>query len=89
MKHVKKLRKKLYTLKETEGIEFVHGSGKHKSLLQKGRAENMEYDAVKDSYRCRDGRELIVIKTTKSTTKSGYERETTVYGCQDCGGCRM
>lgn len=35
MKHVKKLRKKLYALKEEEGIEFVHGAGKRKSLLQK------------------------------------------------------
>ena len=35
LRHVKKLRKKLYALKESEGIEFVHGSGKKKSLLQK------------------------------------------------------
>ena len=35
MKHVKKLRKKLYALKETEGIEFVHGTGRKKSALQK------------------------------------------------------
>jgi len=35
MKHVKKLRKQLYALKETEGTKFVHGTGKRKSLLQK------------------------------------------------------
>ena len=35
MKHVKKLRKKLYALKRSEGIEFVHGSGKRKSPLQR------------------------------------------------------
>lgn len=35
LRHVKKLRKKLYALKGSEGIEFVHGSGKKKSLLQK------------------------------------------------------
>ena len=35
MKHVKKLRKKLYALKEQEGIVFVHGTGKRKSPLQK------------------------------------------------------
>ena len=35
MKHVRKLRKKLYALKEAEGVEFVHGPGKRKSLLQK------------------------------------------------------
>lgn len=35
MKHVKKLRKKLYAMKASEGIEFVHGSGKRKSEWQK------------------------------------------------------
>ena len=35
VKHLKKLRKKLYRLKEEEGIEFVHGTGKRKSPLQK------------------------------------------------------
>lgn len=35
MKHVKKLRKKLYALKETENLVFVHGIGKRKSPLQK------------------------------------------------------
>ena len=33
MKHVKKLRKKLYELKSLEGIEFVHGCGKRKTTL--------------------------------------------------------
>lgn len=35
MKHVKKLRKKLYALKHAEHIEFVSGTGKRKSPLQK------------------------------------------------------
>lgn len=35
MKHVKKLRKKLYALKESENIVFVHGIGKRKTTLQK------------------------------------------------------
>ncbi len=35
MKHVKKLRKKLYALKESENLVFVHGIGKRKSPLQK------------------------------------------------------
>ena len=33
--HVKKLRKKLYALKQSENIVFVHGIGKRKSPLQK------------------------------------------------------
>ena len=35
MKHVKKLRKKLYTLKKSENVVFVHGIGKRKTPLQK------------------------------------------------------
>lgn len=35
LKHLKKLRKKLYALKEEENIVFVYGSGKRKCQLQK------------------------------------------------------
>ena len=43
MKHVKKLRKKLYAIKKSEGIEFVHGCGKRKSPLQKSIEKLEEY----------------------------------------------
>ena len=35
MRHVKKLKKKLYELKKLENIEFVYGCGKRKTALQK------------------------------------------------------
>ena len=35
LKHLKKLRKRLYAIKEDEGIEFVYGSGKRKTQLQR------------------------------------------------------
>lgn len=35
MKHVKKLRKKLYALKHSEEIESVHGCGKRKTPIQR------------------------------------------------------
>jgi transposase len=35
IKHVKRLRKKLYALKERENVVFVHGIGKSKTPLQK------------------------------------------------------
>ena len=35
LKDLKKLRKKLYALKITEGIKFVHGCGKRKTALQR------------------------------------------------------
>ena len=43
MKHVKKLRKKLYAIKKSEGIEFVHGCGKRKNPLQKSIEKLEEY----------------------------------------------
>ena len=49
MKHVKKLRKKLYALKKAEGIVFVHGPSRRKTLLQKS-IETLEQhlDKVKE-----------------------------------------
>ena len=35
MRHVKKLRRKLYALKQSENVVFVHGTGKRKTTLQK------------------------------------------------------
>ena len=35
VRHLKKIRKKLYARKASEGIEFVHGTGKRKTPLQR------------------------------------------------------
>lgn len=43
VKHMKKLRKKLYALKKQEKIVFVHGCGKRKSQLQKSIEELEEH----------------------------------------------
>lgn len=43
MKHVKKLRKKLYALKYEEKIEFVHGRGNRKTQLQRSVEQLEEY----------------------------------------------
>ncbi len=49
MKHVKRLRKKLYTLKQEENIEFVNGSGKRKTPLQRSIEKLEEYlDKLKE-----------------------------------------
>ena len=50
MKHVKKLRKKLYALKESENLVFVHGIGKRKSPLQKSIEVMEEYLAKLKEY---------------------------------------
>ena len=43
MKHVKKLKKKLYELKKIYDIKFVHGCGKRKTTLQKSIEKLEEY----------------------------------------------
>ena len=49
MKHVKKLRKKLYAIKQEEQIKFVHGIGKRKTSLQRSIEKLEEYlDKLKE-----------------------------------------
>ena len=43
IKHVKKLRKKLYAFKQSENVVFVHGIGKRKTPLQKSIEALEEY----------------------------------------------
>jgi len=43
IKHVKKLRKKLYALKHKENIQFVHGPGKRKNPIQRSIEKLEEY----------------------------------------------
>ena len=52
-----------------------------------GRVENMEYDEATDTYTCHNGKKLHKESIKKEKTRTGYERETTVYTCQECGGC--
>lgn len=66
IKHLKKLCKKLYALKDEENLTFVHGIGKRKSQLQES-IESLEtyLNKLKD-----------YIKHSKS--KIGYKREKTI-----------
>ena len=51
------------------------------------RRENMEYHADRDSYICRNGRELTVTNERRSKTASGYVSVKTYYKSSDCTGC--
>ena len=52
-----------------------------------GRHENMTYDADRDVYTCKNGKELNVVGTKTSKSASGYRSTATVYRCDDCKGC--
>lgn len=64
MKHIKKLRKKLYSLKKDEGIEFIHGKGKRKTALRRSIETLKDYqrklkEYTKKVYLC--GRECKIV----------------------------
>lgn len=56
-------------------------------IYGRGRVENMEYDEAADTYTCHNGKILHKVRIQKEKTRTGYERETTIYTCQECSGC--
>ena len=51
------------------------------------RRENMEYDANRDCYICKNEKELTVTNERRSKSASGYVSIKTYYKCSDCTGC--
>ena len=75
-----------------EQLSYIKPANYEKSKSRKyrkdiGRAENMEYDRESDTYTCHTGKILKAVRIKTDRTKTGYERETTIYSCQDCSGC--
>ena len=52
-----------------------------------GKFENMTYDPSRDTYICKNGKELKSTGVRKRKSGSGYVSESTVYTCSDCKGC--
>ncbi|MBT9774931.1 IS1182 family transposase [Clostridium sp. MCC353] len=63
----------------------ISKSGKYQKDI--GRMENMKYEEVQDTYTCRNGKKLQLSHVKKERTKTGYEREISVYNSQECEGC--
>ena len=51
------------------------------------RRENMDYDSESDSYTCRNGKQLPAVCKRTQKTATGYQREVTIYECNNCGAC--
>ena len=71
---------------------FIKPADYEKSKTRKykndiGRAGNMVYNETEDTYTCHAGKVLRVSGAQIKKSKSGYEKETTVYSCADCSGC--
>lgn len=51
------------------------------------RKENFSYDPSSDTYRCPEGRALVLKRIQPTTTAQGYQITTRMYQCEDCRGC--
>lgn len=79
-------------LEENGQVAFIKPANFEISKARKykqdiSRVENMDYDSKNDCYICREGRILAQKYTKTSKSKSGYVRQISVYGCEDCGHC--
>ena len=79
-------------IEKNEQLAFIKPANYEISKTRKyqndiGRIENMEYDTEADCYTCKNGKRLTVTGVKKEKTKIGYQREKTLYSCEDCSGC--
>jgi len=79
-------------LEESKQTAYIKPSNYEKSKTKKYHKdfrlpENMDYDAGKDEYTCRNGKRLRAVGITKRKSKSGYCSKLTVYECEDCSQC--
>ena len=51
------------------------------------RRENMDYHPDTDTYTCSQQRCLHATGEKRERTASGYQRQVTIYECEDCSGC--
>src|SRR3712207_1020647 len=51
------------------------------------RISNMDYTVLGDYYTCKNNKKLIVNKTIKRKSKTGYTSEKTIYTCENCSNC--
>ena len=62
-------------------------SKKRKYHTDIGRKENMGYDELEDYYICKNQKKLVLARTKKEKSKTGYVSEKSIYICEDCSGC--
>lgn len=70
-----------------DGTKTEACADKYTFVWKKSVSRNMEYREEGDEYLCKNGKRLTVSGVRKQKSRSGYERETTVYSCGECGGC--
>lgn len=53
------------------------------------KAENMQYNELKDEFICADNRVLVYTHQESYKTENGYKRDKRVYKSKDCTGCKL
>lgn len=81
-------------LKDNKQKAFIKPVNYEQSKTKKyknqiGKRENMIYDEESDSYTCASGKKLYPTDQKIRKTKTGYEREITIYECESCQGCPL
>ncbi len=82
-----------YTLLEERGqIAYIKPQNYERSKTRKYRnnaylRENMPYDENTDTYICPAGKIFERVEESKRKSKSGFERNVTIYECFGCEGC--
>jgi transposase len=79
-------------LKDNEYTSYIkpanHEQMKTRTFKKQiGRRENMTYDESSDYYVCAQGRKLVPVGTKTEKSKTGYQREVTIYECETCKDC--
>ncbi|GAA0116610.1 hypothetical protein UT300016_23370 [Clostridium senegalense] len=83
------------SIKENGQLSFIKPANYELSKTRKykndiSRIENMEYmeyNEAGDYYICKNNKKLMVTKTMKRKSKTGYESEKTIYTSEDCSDC--
>lgn len=82
-----------YAFLEEHGVgNYLKYNTYHREKTKKHRdnryhKDNFQYVENTDTYRCPEGRELIFNRVGEKITDNGYQQETRIYECIDCGGC--
>lgn len=79
-------------IKDNEQLSYIKPANYEISKTRKykndiSRISNMDYTVLGDYYTCKNNKKLIVNKTIKRKSKTGYISEKTIYTCENCSNC--
>lgn len=75
--------------RRTPLITYAHylHEQKKKTKTDPFQTSNWEYDAVQDRYKCPNDKQMMFVRHTTRTDKTGFQRTFKLYECEDCTDC--